>query len=106
MLNRIVRWTDEGITYEGDERHGRKIIDGMGLSASQQVGTPAIREKDKTGDQEEMTAEMTTQYRALAARANFMGLDQIDLHFAAKEASKRMSSPTPQDFSKIDRRST
>ena len=32
VLNRIVRWTDEGISYEADPRQAEKLIDELGLT--------------------------------------------------------------------------
>ena len=35
-----------------------------------------------------------TQYRAMAARLNYLGLDRPDIQFATKEAARHMASPT------------
>ena len=42
--------------------------------------------------------EETTRYRALCARLNFLALDRIDIQYASKEASRRMSSPQAGDW--------
>ena len=44
-------------------------------------------------DEQEMIPEDQTRYRALAARLNFLVVDQPDLLYAAKECSRRMSKP-------------
>ena len=41
VLNRIVRWTDEGISYEADPRQAEKLIDELGLTTVE--GTPEVK---------------------------------------------------------------
>ena len=42
ILNRVIKWTSEGITYEADQRHAELIIEGM--DASNFVATPGSRD--------------------------------------------------------------
>ncbi len=44
-----------------------------------------------------------TQYRAIAARANYLARDRADVLFAAKEFSRFMSKPEAEDWSKAKR---
>ena len=44
-----------------------------------------------------------TGYRAIAARANYLGQDRADIQFAVKEICKKMSAPCEGDNSKIKR---
>ena len=41
------------------------------------------------------------RYRRIAARANFLTQDKVDIAFATKDATRRMTSPTNVDWNKI-----
>ncbi len=43
ILNRVVRWTDEGIEYEADPRHAEKLVEQMGLSGANATATPGMK---------------------------------------------------------------
>jgi hypothetical protein len=102
ILNRIVRWTDEGLEYEADQRHAEIIVKEMGLETSTGVNTPGTRSTadarahcgpGKQADSKELSAEMSTKYRQLGARANYLATDRGDISFAAKEICRDMSAP-------------
>ena len=40
ILNRIIRWTAEGLEYEADPRQAEKLITSRGLAGAKAVGTP------------------------------------------------------------------
>ena len=44
ILNRVIRWTGSGITYEPDQRHAELIIAAMGMENSKPVSTPGNAE--------------------------------------------------------------
>jgi hypothetical protein len=44
VLNRVVRWTDEGLEYEADPRQAEKLIHECGMEGSNSVSTPGIKE--------------------------------------------------------------
>ena len=95
ILNRILRWSPEGIMYEADPRHGEMLLQGAeeGLRA---VATPTVRTttpKVRVGEQlEEVKSEREVEsspvelseseaqvFRSYAARANYLALDRPDL---------------------------
>ena len=102
ILNRIIRWTKDGIEYEPDQRHAEKVVSDLGLKKSRDVSTPCIPEiadKTKTKDKEikgKMLLEPhdATKFRGIAARINYLAADRPDLQFASKSASKYMANPT------------
>ena len=49
----------------------------------------------------ELSYEEGSQYRAAAARCNFLAIDRPDIQFSSKEASKFMSSPRECDWDMI-----
>ena len=44
ILNRTVRYTEEGLVYDADEKHARSAIKSLGLEQARSVYTPAVRE--------------------------------------------------------------
>ena len=79
----------------------------MGLEGGKPVATPGIADSEADVHEREESKDLqgteATQYRALAARLNYLALDRADLQFAAKEISKYMSSPKDADWVKIKR---
>ena len=44
ILNRTLRWTKEGITYEADQRHAEIVIKEMNMKKANAVSTPTVPE--------------------------------------------------------------
>ena len=105
LLNRVITWTDDSITFEADQRHGEILIKALGLNDAKEVITPGItRPVDEyVNESKELDSETTTLYRACAARCNFLGLDRPDLQYSAKEVSRGMSKPTEDDMTMLKR---
>ena len=105
--NRTVRWADDGVEYEPDQRHADLIIKHMQLTNSKIVSNPGIAEVDlgAAGHErsEMLTGTEATLYRALAARLNYLAMDRPDVQFVAKEVSKYMSQPKKIDWTKFTR---
>ena len=66
-LNRILKWTDEGISYEADPRHVDIVVKALGVSKA--VTTPLVREppdnvdvKDKMLSEQEATFVQVVYY--------------------------------------------
>ncbi len=105
ILNRIVRCTDEGWEYEADQRHAEYIVKALNLQDAKPVSTAG--EEEKLWKQEEEAVKLdngkSTEYRALAARANYLAADRMDIQYAVKEVCKAMSCPTVGDRRKLKR---
>ena len=56
--------------------------------------------EEASGDEELGSAE-GKEYRALAARANYLALDRPDIQYAAKEICREMSKPTVKSMAKM-----
>ena len=106
ILNRVVRWDEEGIVYEADQRHAELIMHDLGIEPdSKTVVTPGIRttaEEIKDWDTP-VAPEDVTKYRAITARAMYLAQDRGDIQYAAKEASRGMSDPTMGDWRNLKR---
>ena len=60
--------------------------------------------KHKDYDESEMMNDReATEYRGLAARANYLAQDRPDLQFAVKEAARRMARPLIGDWTLMKR---
>ena len=67
--------------------------------------TPGVKRtvEELEGDTALESEEEITQYRALAARANYLSLDRPDIAFSSKECCRHMSSPTRGDWKALRR---
>ena len=44
MLNRAIRWTEQGLEYEADPRHGERLLEGLGLAGEcKSVASPGLK---------------------------------------------------------------
>lgn len=95
VLNRIIRWTEEGVEYEADPRQGEKFVVGLNLEGCKGVFTPGVRiSPDKIMTDQELATQKHKLFRALAARANYLAADRPEIQFAAKEICRWMSKPS------------
>ena len=111
VLNRILRWTKEGIEYEADPRHVEIMLKQLNIQDCKFVATPGTKEEGqiKEGDKNDnvvsdsLSSERTSAYRALVARANYLSPDRPDIAFSVKELARSMSSPCGSDWLKLKR---
>ena len=123
VLNRIVRTHPRrGITIEPDPRHAEILIRELDGDSGRLVTTPMTKEtvsrnqwnpsqmtftrKQGTGRSKEKTTErtiMTNWNRALVARANYLAVDRGDIAFCFQELARCMSSPSRQDWERLQR---
>jgi len=95
MLNRIIRWTPEGIEYEADPRQSEQLIRDLGMSGCKPVGTPGVKTtSDQLLEDKELAYQRHKPYRGVAARSNYLSADRPDMQHAAKEVCRWMSTPT------------
>jgi hypothetical protein len=106
VLNRVLRWSADGIYAEADPRHQEILVAQLAgsLTSVSTPGTKGRAEKEvEEGDESELTAEEVSIYRSGAARANYLSLDRPDIAFATKELCRRMACPTRKDFEPLVR---
>ena len=95
ILNRIIRWTPEGVEYEADPRQAERLLEATGLEGANAVATPGVKLlAAQYADDVELPESGVTGYRAQAARGNYLSSDRPDIQFAAKESCRWMSKPT------------
>ena len=97
-LNRTLRWTTTGIDYESDSKHASSIVQECEVSSGRASKVPGTAEKETHEADETLTSSENTRYRAVAARMNYLAMDRVDLQYAAKDLSRKMSAPTRGDW--------
>jgi hypothetical protein len=104
ILGRELRWSECGLEYEADRRHATMIIEAMGLDErSKGLSCPYDKSEQPEDEGDDMSKAEATEFRALAARANFLALDRLDIQFAVKELCRSMSSPKQGSWGSLKR---
>ena len=80
MFNRIVRWTPQGTEYEADPRQVEKLLKEIELEGANGAVTPGVKIlAHQVEDETDRPDREFTRFRALAARANYLAADRIDV---------------------------
>jgi len=105
ILNRIIRVTDKGWQYEPDQRHADPMVRELGLEKAKGVKSPGEDEKkwEMEDNEKPLSPGDATRFRAIAARANYLALDRVDLQYAAKEVCRGLAAPTVGHSKKLRR---
>lgn len=94
-LNRVVRWTCEGLTFEADPGQHEKFVSELGLEGAKTVVTPVVRPSHEAFARDKaLDSRKTTHFRGLAARSHYLAADRPDCAFAAQETCRWMGAPT------------
>ena len=80
VLNRIVRWPQEGLTYEAGPGQHEKLVSELGFGEGvRPVSTPVIKMTEaQVREDVPLPEHKVSHFRALAARANHSISQQID----------------------------
>jgi hypothetical protein len=89
VLNRVIRATKEGFEVEADLRHAELMIEQLGLSDAKGCATPGVDDKndeEQPDDEEvqELTPAEATNFRAIAARGNYLSGDRPEILYSTK----------------------
>jgi hypothetical protein len=110
VLNRTIKWKDQGITYEADDKHAATIVKDLNLEHCKSASTPGDKmtgnggeHGDDLNDSKLLSQERATRFRSVAARCNYLSSDRPDIQFATKETSRGMANPTEGDWAKLKR---
>ena len=68
ILNRVVTWSESGLTYEADSRHAEIIIRDLGLTKAKAVTTPGVKESTASGASPSRASPSPSIERASARR--------------------------------------
>ena len=66
----------------------------MGLTQANSVGAPGIDEPGLVVEEPDtpLSPQESREYRALAARTNYLAMDRSDIQYAVKEACRGMAA--------------
>ena len=105
ILNRIVSWTDEGLTYEADPRHAEIVIKELDLTKAKGVCSPGTKDEGTTkeGKDDLLPPDQAYVYLSLVARLNYLAPDRPDIAFSVKELARTRSKPTKGCMDKLKR---
>jgi hypothetical protein len=78
------------------------LISEFGLDNGSGVDTPGVK-ADGDGSEVKMGSAEASKFRRGAAKLNYLGQDRVDIAFASKEISKKMSCPMVGDEALIKR---
>ena len=117
----------QGISYEADPRHAEIISRATAAGELKTISTPAVKgigcetEEEKRQDLNErrlsgklgckldnddgdtLSSHEVTRYRRIAARANFLAQDRVDITFDTKEGTRGMTAPIEGGWNKLIR---
>ena len=98
VLNRVVRWTNDGLEYKADPKQIERLIESQGLNDSCKiVVTPGLKPT-----KEQMKAEPPID-RADGKRCSDVGPQRPVIQYAAKEICRCMSAPTDVGLAALKR---
>ena len=105
ILNRIIRWTSNGLEYEADQRHAEAVVSELAEEkGNRPVSTPGLAELQVNREGEPvLEGDEAFKFRSLTARINFLSLDRADLQFASKCLSQHMSKPSQSSWTVLNR---
>jgi hypothetical protein len=113
ILGRTVSWSAGGISIKADPKHAEAIKKYCNVNEnSKGLGSPGKKDDnvdmftglDEEGEKRSSPIEnkvRITEFRGMAAIANYLGADRPDVQYGAKELCRSMSSPTEESFNKL-----
>ena len=97
-------WTEEGLEYEGSDKHRHALLEGLGLNEKSKAVNSAAMKPEKINQEEDtemLDASETKRFRSLAATLKFMGSDRADVQYSAKEVCTEMANPTRGSWKRL-----
>ena len=106
ILNRLISWKEGCIHYGADPKHVFGILKYLNLNDESNIlVVPCVREtkEELANEDAELSPDVATEFRGLAARANYLSLDRVDIQYTTKEICRDMASPKASSLSKMKR---
>ena len=89
VLNRVIRWSSRGISYEADVEHIPEMVTALNLEHCKPLTAPGSKQEDNLDGESEMCPGAATQYRAATAKCKYLAVDRPDIQYATKKCSKK-----------------
>ena len=104
ILGKVLEYESWGVSWKADPRHRKMIIDHFGFNdKTQAVTVTGLKEEPSRGGEILLNPVEAPQFRAIAARFNYLAADCPKLQFATKEVCREMSAPTVRSHEKMKR---
>ena len=106
VLNRVLRYTQDGFEMEADPCQVEKLLEATSLDGPgvKSVATPGLKQLvEQIAADAPLAQGGWTGFRALAARANYLASDRPDVQFSAKEICRWMAAPSEQSLLALKR---
>ena len=97
ILNRTLRWCKDGLVFAANLRHGRVVVEELGLSKSKPVSSPATEDgatRCQSDELEPLDEEGKRLYQRIVAKLTFLAHDRLDLKYATSCLASAASSPS------------
>ena len=97
ILNRTLRWCKDGLVFAANLRHGREVVDELGLSKSKPVSSPAMGDgatRCQSDELKPLDEEVKRLYQRIVAKFNYLAHDRLDLKYATSCLASAVSSPS------------
>ena len=97
ILNRTLRWCKDGLVSAANLRHGREVVDELGLSKSKPVSSLATADGAARCQDHEfkpLNEEEKRLYQRIVAKLNYLAHDRLDLKYATSCPASPVSSPS------------
>ena len=88
--DRTLRWCKDGLVFAANLRHGREVVDELGLSKSKPVSSPATGDGATRcqGDElKPLDEEGNRLYQRIVAKLNCLAHDRLDLQVLSQRIS-------------------
>ena len=99
--NRTLRWCKDGLAFAANLRHGREVVDELGLSKSKPASSPATADGAARCQDDEFKSldeEEKRLYQRIVAKLNYLAHDRLDLKYATSCLASAVSSPSIGDM--------
>ena len=96
ILNRTLRWCKDGSVFAANLRHGREVVDELGLSKSKPVSSPATGDgfaRCQDDESKPLDEDEKRLYQRIIAKLNYLAHDRLDLKYATSCLASVASSP-------------
>ena len=106
ILNRLIKWEEDKITYVADDKHVTKILEELGFDdKTKGMDMPVTKDHDdvQPEDDERLDSVEAKRYRRLAATINYLAADRPDLQYTASVLGRSMSNPTARSWANLKR---
>ena len=101
ILNRTLRWCEDGLVFAANLRHGREVVDELGLSKSKPVSSPGSGDSVTRCQDDEfkpVDEEEKRLYQRIVAKLNHLAHDRLELKYATSCLGSAVSSPSIGDM--------